>query len=324
MSKFHWKEWVLACLTMTMVTACNGNSPFSRQADPLSSHGDLKDDVTVAEVPEEQREQQALIRPFVVDVTGDDVTRLNFIVGQASSHEISARIFDEAQFTLQLKGDAPEGLQLLEKDSGNGLWEIVWTPPQDLVSPTDDDGVEIPIQIELVITEASEEVRARLAAIEKILDFTLAIGKSVEAPTVVGVPEMNTVETLNENDNYSFSVIVEDPSSTTVTPKILIDTNLGNVSQENPVYYGGNAIIRDSEKPVEDLGNGQWKFHFKFNAAVPAMVHQANKVDNKVTVEFRLQTQSEYTQESSVVYSKQITIEYNSEVDPADVQADVP
>ena len=90
-----WKDKLIVLLGLLALVACNGNSPFDRESDPIKSYSSLKDDVPQEELQPEQREQQAIVKPFDIHVVSEDTKRLQFVAGEESRYEISARVYIE-------------------------------------------------------------------------------------------------------------------------------------------------------------------------------------------------------------------------------------
>lgn len=308
-----WKDKLILLTGVLALVACNGNSPFERESDPIKAYSSLKGDVPQEELSEEQREQQAIVKPFDIHVVSEDTKRLQFVAGEESRYEISARVYiDGAQAGLRIK-DAPDGLELLEKDASQGLWEVVWTPPKNAVSITDDDA-EIPLELELVVSGGSAADAAKINALETIAQYTIEVRKSKKDPFIVGSQEFDNINKVNEDVNVNFSVVVEDPAAfDDWSPQLMANYDPSSRVQDESVLFAGNAVIPNPNKSPEKVGESRWKTHWILNTPFLAAIYKDRKVNNKITVEFSMQAQSQVTDRTSAAWTKRLTVEFNPE-----------
>ncbi|MCB0408251.1 MAG: hypothetical protein KDD34_08610 [Bdellovibrionales bacterium] len=305
------KPSLVLLLSTLILTACQGNDPLKREANPYPDA--VENDLAVK--PEEAATQDVKVKSYDVSVDGEvsAANILHFITGETSSYTIHARSFiSQTNFTLKAV-NLPKGAELKPVGNDNSEWVLTWTPPVTSI-PKGQQGVDFDASIEFIVLEGTSPRAAFNHAIfEKQTPIRLTVRHSDEQPVILSSDELDSKKIINDKSGkITFSITLVDPKSTKeFEPEIMSRYNANRSSQST---LPADFAIFPSSKKAEYLGSGKWKVYLDIDTTLLGWYYknQGEKAKS-INISFEIVAKSQMTENISPAWSKTLTLDLKQE-----------
>jgi len=221
---------------------------------------------------------------------------MTFVEGKTSSFSIRARVLlDGVKFTLK-SSNLPSGATLTASTSEEGLYTLTWTPPYNLILPSEAQKLE-KIDLAVAITSTpSDDVKKKLDGLIKDQTATLTVSRDQTPPSDLQVVGLSGKITEGAAP-LSFTVTVKVPgtdANTTDKPRLNysydgVSTSKGNSYLE---LDGTRYILPGPQSEPVFLKDGTWQFSLIFDtkniSVQPELDKHKNAIPNAPSTHVRM------------------------------------
>jgi hypothetical protein len=258
----------LLILAMMTVGACGSQSSNSS----LQKYSKLRK--TLGPVHNSPTPTQTYVPTDLFLLEVDPSTPTNFTVGQKNVLRFRTALNLKGTKYRLVSRDLPRGSEPL-KDLGQGIWELAWTPSQELIPHNVNEpirgGFHIALDIYEVTDLQSKNLVQTLATEREVHYSLLRSGLAPEITEFGGIAPYPQVTKLNEGDVLNLVITVKDPASSPMQkPKLLPIVVPNRITKEQRVISGHGFLFLDTEPTMVQPGVWQFKAFFDTkNNSVP-------------------------------------------------------